>query len=380
MTAHAFLAPSSAHRWVRCALAPTLERAFPSPETEKSREGTAAHWAVEQTIAGVPPALGDVAPNGVAVTEEMLDGAEMLVADVEARLGAEWRGRVQVEKRVQIPRVHPAHNWGTPDLRAWLQVNGRWVLYLWDYKFGHRVVDAFENWQLIDYAAGCFDEMCVNGAQDQTVAVEIVVVQPRVYHREGPVRSWRVAGSDLRPYVNRLRMAAEAATGVNPRATPGAEQCRDCSGRIRCEANQRAVYDEVPRAYDPQPIDLSPNELGRELRTLRQAQALLSARVAGLEEEAMALIRAGKPVAFFALQHGQGRKTWAKPVAEVLTLGTLAGVNFAKPPEPVTPTQAAKLAPQLAPVIELYSERKPGEAKLVEDDGSLARKIFSRTT
>lgn len=380
MSEHAFLAPSSAARWVRCALSASLEAAYPETEASPSSlEGTAAHWVVQMLLQGTPVAIDTQAPNGVAVTLEMLQAAELVRDDIVQTLGPEWAKYLAIERRVQIPRVHP-QNWGTPDYRAWSRLqNGRLCLHVWDFKYGHEIVEAFENWQLIDYTAGILGEAGINGLQDQETVVDMVVIQPRAYHRDGPVRRWRVVASDLRAHFNRLEMAAEDATSQFPTASPQPEACKNCKGRHACEALQRAAYFAADYGKHYAPLELTPHALGLELRALNRAKALLEARVSGLEAQAASKIKAGTLVPFWALESTPGRLAWTKPPAEVLALGQMLGLDLAAEPDVITPTQAkakaktAKIGPE---IFDAFATRPAGAAKLVEDDGSKARRIF----
>lgn len=377
MSGHAPLAPSAAARWVVCALSPTLEAAYPEQEdSPASMEGTAAHWVVEMRLQGTPVALGDRHANGVAVTGEMLEGAEMVLDDIIDKLGPNWADVLVIEKPVQIPRVHPTANWGTPDYRARATSKGRPCLFIWDYKFGHGLVEAPENWQLTDYASGCLDEWGVDGVRDQEVIVDFGIIQPRAHHRDGPVRHWRTMASDLRAAFNRLANAARVATAPNPPATPDPDACEYCAGRHACEALQRAAYVAADHGGRFGALDLSPDALGLELRTLTRAQALLKARVSGLEAQAAAIIKQGKRVPFWMMETTAGRLAWTKPTAEVLMLGQMLGKDFAKPLEPITPAQAKKLGLPDA-LAKSYAARPAGSVKLVPDDGSKARLTFS---
>ena len=361
-----------------------MEAAFPeTEETPEAAEGTAAHWVALDCMlmAGRVPAVDEVAPNGQHVTAEMLEAARLVYDDVVATLGPNWRQMLIVEQRVTIPRVHP-QNWGTPDIRAWQQLpDGRWMLHIWDFKYGHKLVEAFENWQCIDYGSGALSEAKMDdGSSDQNTFLSICVIQPRAHHRDGPVRRWKVRASDLRGHINRLHMSAVEAVGDNPKCYPEPEACENCRGRHACEALQRAAYRAVQIGYASQPLELSPHAVGLELRLIQRAEGFLKARRTGLEEHATSLIKRGKPVAFYALESAEGRLKWDKPTAEVLMLGQLAGVNLAAPVEPITPTQAKKLAPALATTIDAFSSRPVGASKLVPDDGSKARRIFSAGT
>ena len=61
-------------------------------------EGTAAHWVFEQMFAGVIPVVGQSAPNGIIITDEMLDGAEMFVDAVRSMVPAGVRLYVEEKK------------------------------------------------------------------------------------------------------------------------------------------------------------------------------------------------------------------------------------------------------------------------------------------
>lgn len=375
-SAHAFLSPSAAARWGICALSASLEAAYPeAEESPESLEGTAAHWVVECYLKGSPPALDAQAPNGVAVTQEMVEGALLVVQTIEGALGPSWRQMLVIERRVQIPRIHPTQCWGTPDYYAWTVTgDGRRALFLFDYKFGHGIVEVVENQQLIAYTSGIMSE--VPDLDDQNTVVAMAIIQPRAYHREGPVRWWRIRGSDIRGSVNILAAQAEKALLPTPPALPDPDACKNCKGRHACEALQRAAYLAADKAQQATAIDLSPLALGIELRMLTRARKLLEARVSGLEAQAIAEIKRGNLVPYWTMQSAPGHLSWTKPTAEVLMLGTIYGVNITAPAEPITPTQAIK-AGLPAELVAVYASRPPGAAKLTYDDGTKARLTFS---
>lgn len=379
MTAHSILAPSSAHRWVECPGSVRLEQEYPErEESESSREGTAAHWVAEQALRSMPvPAIGSLAPNGVAVTDEMLEGAELVLRTVGGV--ASSLGDVRIEQRVSMPRIHP-DNWGTPDYVYWASPRELWI---WDYKFGHGLVEARGNWQLIDYAAGVVEQMLApaNGggaaALETDITVHLVVIQPRSYHATGPVRSWTVNAASLRPYYIKLERAALEALGDAPRHVPTPEGCKHCTGRHACEALQSSAWSSVDVAYSYSAgNNLRGAALGRELKNMRKAAELLAARVSGLEEEVEARLRRGEQVVWWGMESVPGKLDWSAPEAEVDALATLMGVDLAKPRSLITPTQAKKLLP--AAVVDQYSARRPSAVKLAEVDGS-ASSIFNDT-
>lgn len=381
--AHAFLAPSAAARWVVCPGSALMESRFPEAgDKAAAEEGTAAHWVFGQLWEGWAADVlvqGDKAPNGVPVTREMCEAAQLLVDDIRAVIRAAL-GPVTpvIEQRVAIPRVHAA-NWGTPDVRLWVPdpFTGRLTLYVWDFKYGHKHVDAFENWQLIDYTAGILDEARDRVPEDRITCV-LRVVQPRSYHRDGPVREWRVEAKDLANYVFRLQGAAEEAMQPVPVLVPTPDACENCNARHACEALQRAAYRGMDIARQAQADELTPAALGLELRYLTDAQKLMTARITGLQAQAESLIRQAVPVPHWKFEAAGSRLKWLKPDREVIALGEMLGLKLAKDPEPITPTQAknAGFPPAL---LGAYAAAPSGAMKLAVDDGTDARKVFAKS-
>lgn len=359
-------------------------------DKQAAEEGTAVHWVMEQMLSFMPvaPPVGAVSPNGITVTQEMLDSAAMFANDVMNTLGLHWRAIAEVEKPVKIPRVHPTHNWGTPDCRAWVYGVAPLdtLLYIWDLKYGHGIVEVFENDQLIDYAAGCLSEMNerrgaagLPAISESNVTVIMRIVQPRAYHPDGPIREWRIKATDLRPYVHALAMAADEATGPNPQCRPVATACEHCKARHACEALQRAVYRGMDIVHRAQSVEMSPAAIGLELRMLHEIQGLMEARRTGLEQQVESMFLAGKSVPHWTMKPGQSREKWRDgKAAEIIALGKMYGIDVTAPPEAITPKQAKdKGLP--ADIVAAYSFRPPSAKKLVIDDGSEARRVFGGT-
>lgn len=395
---HARLAPSSADRWVNCSASPAMEAQHPEDEeSEASREGTAAHWALEQLLAGVAPdkLLGLAAPNAVPVRKDMIDGAQLLVDDIHATLrpvGAALR----VEERVDAQSlVHP-DNWGTPD--AYLLDRARRILHVWDFKFGHRYVDAWRNWQLIDYAACIMESEGLPGELADW-SYTFTIAQPRNYAPEGPIRYWECPGAELAALVAQLRAAAWAASEPTASCHTG-EHCRDCRAQWDCVANQRVGGATIDMAYAAQSTGMDVASLGLEGRQLRQAMQRLKARSEAVDARILGLIRSGQTVPHHALGWTKPRTIWREGVAwAVAAIGDMFGVNLRKGNFPtfpaemveaaqragvdlsvidvplVTPKQAVDMGIDAA-VISDYAQTPPSSPKLVEQDDGMASRVF----
>jgi hypothetical protein len=352
--------PSNAARRIACPGSKALEALYPiTEESPASREGKAAHWVAVQVLLGNHN-MGLSAPNGEPVTSEMIEGAQ-LYWDAISEHQRDSGHSLMIEVPLDISVIHPMLK-GIPDV--WTIKNRH--LYIWDYKFGHTYVEVFENWQLLEYAAGV-------SMIEEFDNVTMTIVQPRCYTREGNIRSWTITKDQLRlVYMEQLRAAESLATTSNAPHRPSS-QCNHCSGRHACQTLQQSGLNAVDLTMDNSPWELTPLSTGNELRYLTRAAKLLDARITGLYEQAKSMITRGEFVPGFKLEATAGREKWTKSTEEIITLGELLGFDLSKPSEPITPVQARKLGVDDGLLAE-YSQRVQGGLKLVESkDG---RKIF----
>ena len=345
---------------------------FPEPaDSPKSMEGTAAHWVCAEFLAGHDQiAIGTLAPNGIAVTQEMVEGAQMYVDSFpHDALGP--GGSLVAEYRVIAPSIHPTDCWGTLDAR-YIKNN---TVHIKDYKFGHAYVDVFQNWQMIAYAAATLDEM--PQLDDRLMRFEFTIVQPRCFHADGPVRTWSVQASDLRGYFNILRAAAEKALSPLASLEVG-PHCAYCPAIHACPAAQKAAQSAFDLAQSVIPSPLDPASLSLLLRRIKTATNTLKAMSGGLEEEAESRIRHGERIPGFDLIPGRGKTEWSKPPGEIEALGALFGTDFRKT-GCITPIQARKMLKDRGMdegVVAAYSEAKSGALQLGETNMAEMAAVF----
>lgn len=363
------LRPSSAYRNVNCPGSVVAEHRHPElVESDPAREGTAAHWvATEQLMGMAIPEVGQVAPNGVIVDDAMLEGADVWLADIDEVLRPypHLINQLRVESRVYMPNLHPKLK-GTPD--AWLYIPELKLFIIWDYKYGHRFVDVFRNFQLIEYYAGGMNELEKLGLRAEDVTVEFRIIQPRSYDRNGPVRTWKIWAPHLDNYIKQIKLSAAESFGPNPRTISG-EWCQDCRARHTCIAFHKsamAAIDYVD-SVTPQPLDNF--SLGIEMNVVEQAFNRIEAYWKALKQDAEERIHNKQVVMGRALEPTAGHKKWNEAVEDVLTMTGLMGIPaeyLLKPPELITPTQALKKKGVDDSVISPYIDAgKPG-LKLVK--------------
>lgn len=362
--AHAPLPASSAYRWRPCPGSVGMSALYPEEgETEEAREGTAGHWAATEEAAGRGVTEGQVTPDGWVLDDDQAHGAELFAQHLPPQIMAV----AHLEQRVHMGALIHEHNWGTPDLYA-LDRPTR-TAYVSDYKYGHGIVEVFENDQLVDYAAALAP---ITGPG---WTFEFAIVQPRVWHRDGHVRRWRATYEQLQPLWQSLSYAAEEALSDDPRLQPG-PWCKHCPAAHACPALNGDVSQIAPVLERAAPLELPDHAMGFELRKLYRMQQLLNARIAGLEVEAESRLRKGARLPWLALESKPGREKWKVPDAGVIEIGKMYGLNLAKAVTAATPRQARD-AGLPAAVAKALAERDSTSAKLAVVEARDVRRVFT---
>jgi hypothetical protein len=364
--------------------------AVPQFDTQPSREGTTAHWCGEtvlrsfasQVSDGVQPLLcseliGETAPNGVVIDDKMAEGAQIWVDDVLAVCQEYGALRsMLIEHRVHMPQIH-ADNWGTLDTAVPVPDHG--LLYVWDYKNGHREHSPVDHLQLIDYVFGLANEMRL--PEDTTVVLRIV--QPFSYSSAGPVKEWRVQLSELynRFFEHLRRMALEALT--NPKFTAGTH-CRDCAAVGRCPTARRAGYSVIAYLNEPYQIDtMTGADLAVERKLLGVGETIIKARSKAIHDELTYRINDGATDTGLALQSKFGNLDWSVPAAQAIALAGQFDADIAKPGV-LTPTQAkarvtAAMRPAFESVLKTVTARNSTGMKLIDAADCLSAQAFKKS-
>jgi len=288
------------------------------------------------------------------------------VATVMRSTGVFGGSGLAIEQRLNIAEIHP-ESYGTPD--CLLMTNSD--IYIWDYKFGHAVVEAYMNWQMINYLAG----IPINGYSSQLTTVHIRVIQPRAHHAEGIIREWTVKLSDLRGYWNMLIEAAHSNLDDSGACVTGSH-CKYCHARYQCPAAIATGLSLYEMVKMPTPVELTPQSLGSQLAVINRALESIKLLQTGFEEQVKSLIRGGTLVPGFRTQMGKGREKWDKSTDEIIMLGDLMGLDFRKPDNIITPSAARKLGIDNSLVIEYASTPSTG-LKIVPDKDNKAKRMFT---
>lgn len=382
---HSIIPPSSADIWVNCPGWVIMAQLCPETvESEASRLGTAAHEVAAQYIdsyarGGVyNPKVGEITSNNVIIDDEMLDACELYADHVrEIMISSGVFGGVHfgLEAKLTMSRINEL-SFGTSDFFLFDHKN--LTLYIYDFKYGHDPVEVFENWQLINYAAGVVEHLIkhtpfIVETMNEKLKIVFGIAQPRSYHRDGPIRKWETTLGNLWPYFERLKEAATLALSGLGQAISG-PHCRYCQARHACESALGAGVRLYEVATQALPLDMTVQALATQYTIVTRARKQLAALEDALGQQIETLIRTGKHVPGYMTQPKQGRESWSKPIEEVIAMGDMMGADLRKP-SALTPKQAAKLGIDKN-VIKEYSHTTTSGIEIVQDDNSKARLIF----
>jgi len=317
------LNPSYAHRWVNCgASVRLLSQTIPQHDRKYANEGIEAENVAYNMLAGRPLDCTD---------SDMIDGAQLFcetVFNVTSDLN-----KVIIQGKITAPNIGP-NVVGSPDAYVFLKDKNE--IHIFDYKYGHAYVDAFENWQLITYASGVLSN--TNHADD--VKITLWIIQPRNYNFAGPVRSWVVSKAELAPYFERLKTAAAIANAPDAPYVTGSH-CFRCHAAHCCDALLKVGLNALDLTNDNF-FDLQGVEIGFMLALITEGIERLKALQMGLTEDISYRIRSGSQVNGYTLTPSYTNKRWSKSENELLAIASLYGINLTST-KLITPSQAEKL-------------------------------------
>lgn len=217
--AHSKIGASSMYRWSKCPGSVRLSQGIESVSSKYAEEGTRAHEiASEWLLLGSPP------DRIIGEDSEGMEAVQTYVEFVqETAKGAE----LFVERRFDLSKLHPGL-FGTADAVVYQRRTKR--LLVIDYKHGSGVaVEVTKNPQLLYYGLGAM----LSFPNFQVETVELVIVQPRCDHSEGPIRRWEIPSWDLLEFSADLIDFAKATEKPDAPIVPG-NHCRFCPAAGIC--------------------------------------------------------------------------------------------------------------------------------------------------
>ena len=224
---HSKLGASKAKQWLNCPRSIKLSEQAPKQlSNDYADDGSHAHelaeyvlkneisieelWAMP-TFKSKP--IDDEKKKAVQVYVEYIRNLQKEIGDAEFLM----------EQKFHLKHIHP-DLYGTSDFTI-KEEFGRLIVI--DFKYGAGVaVDVEENEQLLYYALGA----AYGGTYSE---IELVIVQPRAEHPDGPIRSWKTDNDFLMGFAKELKAAALLTQEENAPLKDG-DHCRWCAAKAIC--------------------------------------------------------------------------------------------------------------------------------------------------
>jgi hypothetical protein len=319
-----------------------LSAGIADPGSVYAAEGTAAHELAEWCLTTTDDAaerVGDewtVGNHVFTVDEEMAQAVQVYVDFVRSE--AARGNKLMIEQRFDLSdTVHPGM-FGTADAVVYHASTKELVVA--DYKHGKGyAVEADANPQLLYYAIGAASLI-----KSPVLKVTVTIVQPRAFHKSGPIRSWSCGVWDLVEYVGVLRAAAQATEDPNAPLNPG-DWCRFCKARGSCPALRDAAVDASLVEFTTVPDSLT----SEQLAAILDKAGLIEDWISAVRAEALRRAEMGAPPTGWKLVQKRATRRW---VFDEEDTANRLRVAYSLPDDKlytrklVTPAQIEKLLPK----------------------------------
>ena len=355
--AHSLLSASSAHRWLACPPSAVAAEAYPSQDTEYTREGTLAH-EVAEIVAKRDESRNTDARDWLqdGITQEMVDCAASYADYIREQITSD-SATVLLEQRVDFSRWVP-NGFGTCDCVI-LQGDTMTII---DYKYGQGVpVSAVGNPQMMLYALGAWSDF---GFAYDIETVEMHIFQPRI----GNISADKLPLQDLLTWAGTVvaPTAALAAKGEGE-YKPG-EHCRFCphAGRCRALTEVCTTYVETHDLRAAVPV-LAPQEVADVLAM----EPLVNLWLKKVKAQALTTLMEGGEIPGYKVVEGKlGNRKWTD---ELKTLEALKKAGYDQ--KDVTETKLLSPAgmdkaigkKKVVELLDSFIDRSPGAPTIVPE-------------
>lgn len=353
---HSPTGASSYYRWKACPGSVRLSKGITQASSREGELGNRAHDLAELWIKN-----NNCPKNKFQdLEQEDFDAVEVYVNFVNSLLGDRNDPdlRFFVEHRFSLEEIYPGL-YGTVDFAVYSKRHEKLVVV--DYKHGAGLpVEVKENPQLQYYGVGAMLELNL-----PVKSVELVIVQPRAQHRDGPVRKWQTTPQALQDFLDQLTSDAKRTEEKDAPLNEGS-WCRYCPAAAKCpklrERSLTLVKDNsfsATQAYSPEALS---DVLGM--------LPVMEGWIKNVKAFAAAEAQAGRIPPGWKLVAKRANRRWK----DGWTGERLAQEFGLKPPEMFdqkvkSPAQVEKLLDkQMRSHVENLVERVSSGVKLVEDN------------
>ena len=369
MAVHSKIGASSMYRWANCPGSVRESDGINSPESPYAAEGTVAH-EVAATMLENYYRIGK--NKRIKASPEMLEAVQVYYDTIREDVlkdGCESvTNHVLIEHKFDLSKIH-AGLFGTGDCVVYHMKKK--LLRSYDYKHGAGIaVEVRDNQQLMYYALGAL--MTCGFACEK---VEIIVVQPRCHHPDGPVRRQMFDAIDLMDFASDLKDAA-LRTEESKAPLKTGKWCRFCpAAAAKCSLIHKQALAAAKIEFKPQ-VKYDTLKLSKTLDQL----AVLESWCKSVREFAYNEAKNGVAIPGFKLVEKRAIRRWRLDEGETTKkLHELFGGKeiYFDEPKLLSPAKIEKILPKnnKPKLEELVLRQSSGLALVPMDDKRMAAKV-----
>lgn len=369
---HAKLSPSSASRWLTCTKSP--EECYGLEETTSpyAEEGTKAHEMLEDWLKNGYDSQLSVLSTEIDMREAVTTAYKKIMELKDSDPGA-----IMISETTVGPNALGPDVWGTADVILYLPAFK--TLYVIDYKHGMGVAVDLPSPQLEIYAILAMESF--SWMFGEIEHVETMIIQPRAFHGDGPIRSHGYSPVELTTLA--VFMNDSIATIGTDEAiyAPSESACRWCLAKSKCPALETKAQTAAQMTFAAIPKKEAAKEIPCDkLVEYHANRKLIDLWLKALDARILNGLMAGEEIGDLKVVAGRmGNRAWGADddtVAETLKQNCKL-----KPKEIVTeklksPTQIAKLLQEKPErgkkkkleALEALIARKTGKPTVVPGD------------
>ena len=304
--AHSELGASGAYRWWKCPGSVAAQRPYPNESNLAADEGTAAHELSERCFADGTRAADHIGEMLVVrnhtfeCDEDFAESLDLYIDFVRDNHSPDLGDVMLVETRFDLSKQVLDGMFGTCDVIIY-QPRFRRLMVI-DLKFGkNHVVEAKGSHQLRYYALGAI----LTGEFDVD-EIDMVIVQPRAAHPDGPIRRDLTSAMDLLEFKADLKDAALRALSPDAPRFSGS-WCQFCRDEGACETRRKQAIADAKKEFAAIPVEDLESETISEV--LAEARSIKS-WVRAVEAEALRRLGEGREVPGQKLVAKRPRRKW----------------------------------------------------------------------
>ena len=360
---------SSLDRYMKCPGFAQMTDLMPNESGPAAEEGTAAGELLQAMLEqrSLKPSVSNAAKNGVRFDSDMYYYLTPIAQEILSKNVA-----VNCEQRIDWNPCPGIAIRGQFDIAY---IDGD-TLCIEDLKYGWKIVDVKENWQLLGYAIGKLIQLNNNQMVSPNY-IQFTIHQPRPHHEEGKSRVWKISLDDAHAYYQKIpHIMQEIVNGSRELKT--GKHCKYCPAAAnRCPAINRSLYEGIDTVmYDFKQDDVNEQEIAKQLSFLTEVANIVKIKLDAMSDLACLRMREGKVVPGYGMEEKFGDRSWKSDVTPE-AIEFLTGKSIMEQVM-LSPAKAEKLGVDKKLVAGLVERKFTGVKPVKKNFTADAEKVFGR--